>query len=440
MMLKDFLRNRVVLVDLLAVLFGISSWISINGLWVELPLLVQHLPEGWALPSYLSIIVQMANIGPITYGLMRSCMKTPPSQNRSITLLLAVGCGASLALALGWDLTSVIDGKMRSTGLFICVFFLSLVDCTSSVLFLPYMGIFRQVYLNSYLIGEGMSGFVPSIAALAQGVSGNPVCVTLENGTSIIQEVTDQARFTTSGFFIFLLGMMILSLLAFLFLQHLPTARSERISSNMSSRSSATFSDALQDTSPDAVDADTISQESMTHHQQPRNKQPVKYNKYLLLSIQCFICFLSNGALPSIQSYSCLPYGNTVYHMAVTLNAMANPMMAFLAFFLPCTRQTVITALAVVGSLLSAFIITTALYSPAMIGTVEVGGTFVVLTWVVSGAMFSYVKVSVAGMCRDSGWLFHCGVLTQVGSAGGALLMFILVNQVNMFQGYYVTC
>jgi riboflavin transporter 2 len=60
MMLKDFLRNRVILVDLLAVLFGISSWISINGLWVELPLLVQNLPEGWALPSYLSIIVQVS--------------------------------------------------------------------------------------------------------------------------------------------------------------------------------------------------------------------------------------------------------------------------------------------------------------------------------------------------------------------------------------------
>ena len=59
-LLKDFLRNRVVLVDLLAVLFGISSWISINGLWVELPLLVQNLPEGWALPSYLSIIVQVS--------------------------------------------------------------------------------------------------------------------------------------------------------------------------------------------------------------------------------------------------------------------------------------------------------------------------------------------------------------------------------------------
>ena len=51
--------RRIFLVDLLAILFGISSWISINGLWVELPMLVSELPEKWALPSYLSIIVQV---------------------------------------------------------------------------------------------------------------------------------------------------------------------------------------------------------------------------------------------------------------------------------------------------------------------------------------------------------------------------------------------
>ena len=32
----------------------------------------------------------------------------------------------------------------------------------------------------------------------------------------------------------------------------------------------------------------------------------------VLLVVQCLVCCLSNGALPSIQSYSCLPYGNTV--------------------------------------------------------------------------------------------------------------------------------
>jgi riboflavin transporter 2 len=64
-------RNRNLWLDLLAVLFGMASWISVNGLWVELPVIVPQLPENWALASYLSVIVQIANIGPITYALLR---------------------------------------------------------------------------------------------------------------------------------------------------------------------------------------------------------------------------------------------------------------------------------------------------------------------------------------------------------------------------------
>merc|ERR1712183_1136380 len=120
--------------------------------------------------------------------------------------------GASLALPLAWDWTYSIRGSSHSIGLFICVFCLSLVDCTSSVLFLPLMGLFRQIYLNSYLIGEGMSGFIPSIASLGQGVGGNPECVniTLENGTVVVEAIVSQPRFSTSGFFVFLLVMMVL--------------------------------------------------------------------------------------------------------------------------------------------------------------------------------------------------------------------------------------
>ena len=95
--------------------------------------------------------------------------------------------------------------------------------------------------------------------------------------------------------------------------------------------------------------------------------------------MQFLVCCLSNGALSSIQSYSCAPY--------VTLSAMAYPLMAFLVFF-------------------------------------QMG------PWVATGAHFSYVKVVVAGMCRTSGYLFSCGVVTQICSAIGAAIMFILVHEV----------
>jgi len=57
--LEKWLKGRSPTVDVLAALFGVASWVAINGLWVELPLLVQALPEGWSLPSYLSVIIQV---------------------------------------------------------------------------------------------------------------------------------------------------------------------------------------------------------------------------------------------------------------------------------------------------------------------------------------------------------------------------------------------
>lgn len=66
-----------------------------------------------------------------------------------------------------------------------------------------------------------------------------------------------------------------------------------------------------------------------------------------------------------------------------------------------------------------------------------------VVSWIVYGGLFSYVKVSIAGLCRQKSEraLFWCGAFTQVGSAFGALLMFLLVNVAsNVFFAYYVEC
>ena len=68
---------------------------------------------------------------------------------------------------------------------------------------------------------------------------------------------------------------------------------------------------------------------------------------------------------------------------------------------------------------------------------------FQVLSWIIYGGLFSYVKISIAGICRQTSnsALFWCGAVTQIGSAFGALLMFILVNVASgIFTAYYVTC
>ena len=42
------------------------------------------------------------------------------------------------------------------------------------------------------------------------------------------------------------------------------------------------------------------------------------------------------------------------------------------------------------------------------------------------------VQVAIAGLCRDAGALFKCGVATQIGSAAGALVAFLVVTQVSI--------
>ena len=64
------LRSSMI-VHFLVLMFGAGAWIAVNGVWVELPIIVQSAPENWGLPSYLTVIAQVANIGPIIVTVMQ---------------------------------------------------------------------------------------------------------------------------------------------------------------------------------------------------------------------------------------------------------------------------------------------------------------------------------------------------------------------------------
>ena len=67
--IKRAFTSVSVITYVLVVIFGTGSWIAVNGLWVELPIIVQEIPESWSLPSYLTVIIQLANIAPLAFTL-----------------------------------------------------------------------------------------------------------------------------------------------------------------------------------------------------------------------------------------------------------------------------------------------------------------------------------------------------------------------------------
>merc|ERR1712227_1201539 len=91
-------KNMESLVHVLCALFGMASWLAINGVWVELPMLVNVMPGGWSLASQLSIIIQLANIGPLIVTLMDLYCRQRLNLKALIYSILLLGFASTLLL------------------------------------------------------------------------------------------------------------------------------------------------------------------------------------------------------------------------------------------------------------------------------------------------------------------------------------------------------
>lgn len=369
----NFFLDRKIIVDSLAVLFGVGSWIGINGMFVQLPLLVKSAPEAWSLPSYMSVAVQVANLGPITYALHRKFLPTKLNDNYWIFTMLLLGTVSPLLMSFFYDHVSFINNKPHSVVFLSLVFLTSIVGCTSSVLFFPFMRHFKEIYLISYLIGEGLSGFLPSILALAQGIGGNPECVM--NGLNKNNPKFSDPRFSTQIFFIVLSLISFISFCSFLLLTKLKVCKNELVPISKVDETNNKYQ--LQSRNKGQTDieySETISNNSLSN-----GMTMSKLKSINLLVLMSMACAFGNGIFPSIQSYSCLPYGNTAYHLAVTLGSMANPVACFLAVFLPRTSSRAVSLLATVCALFISYALATSVLSPRppLVGTV--GGIVIVV-------------------------------------------------------------
>ncbi|XP_062533432.1 solute carrier family 52, riboflavin transporter, member 3-B-like [Armigeres subalbatus] len=430
--MRETLQGRSLLVDLLAILFGVGAWIGVNSSYVQLPLLVANAPEGWNLPSYMVVITQLGNVGPLIYTGLQKVRAFKDSY--MIYAVLVIGTVGAICMAFLYEVTAYVFGADRSVAIFVCVFALALVGCTSSVLFMPYMGRFRTIYLITYLIGEGLSGFLPSIVALIQGVGGNAECIpnnsTDEDAPSFIS-YTPPPRFGSMEYFIFVFVVLIISTVAFTILDSHPRCRKEYAAVVINHGNDYTYETGQSS-------ADSVSTTEQTKLE--KSKILSNRNYTYLMVLLGILCMFGNGIFPSIQSYSCLPYGNVAYHLTVTLSTMANPVACFLAVFLPHTSIRAITSISLASVVFAAYALTTAFMSPSppLMGQ-AIGDVLVIATWTILIGLVSYVRLSITTVFRYQGGkaLVWVGAVTQIGSLLGSVLSFSLVNFTELFQQYY---
>uniref|UniRef100_A0A8C5KP79 Riboflavin transporter n=1 Tax=Jaculus jaculus TaxID=51337 RepID=A0A8C5KP79_JACJA len=446
------------LTHLLVCVFGMGSWVAINGLWVELPLLVTELPEKWHLPSYLTVVIQLANIGPLLVTLLHrfrpGCLEEVPV----IFVILGVGTAACILLAFLWNVTSWVRGGHHSIAFIVLTFFLALVDCTSSVTFLPFMSQLPTYYLTSFFVGEGLSGLLPALVALAQG-SGVSTCVNVsETSAPTLSPVTSREthitqvpsmsplaghlesryvppRFSPLLFFLLLSLMMACCLVAFFLLQRQPWGRHGSVEDLLHSQVTLHSIRPREDKDVGSLGTTAGSQSKAPREDSAAPLRPAQLA--FIYTVVAFVNALTNGVLPSVQTYSCLPYGPVAYHLSATLSNVASPLSCFLSIFLPNRSLPFLGMLTVLGTGFGAYNMAMAAMSPCPALQGHWGGeVLIVISWVLFTSCLSYVKVMLGVILRDRSRsaLLWCGAAVQLGSLVGALLMFPLVNVLRLFS------
>ncbi|CAD5118095.1 unnamed protein product [Dimorphilus gyrociliatus] len=322
----------------LIAIFALSSWINVNSLWVEVPIFIQNLPEAWSLPSYLSIIIQASNIFPFVYVLYakRTSKSGQIPRSRLIFLVLFVTLLSCLSLIWTWQKTVA----NKSIALFVISFFMSGASCISQVLYLPFMANFDANFMPAFYIGEGLSGLLPSLLSLVQGVGEKSGCVnftTPDNKTGI-KPVYDRPKFSVEVFLGVETSLIGISLFSFVLLSYRLSKRKGHLQNDLSSSEQSLLE----------KDVEIV-----------EDNEPKK----IYFCILFVIGFFSNGLLTATQSYSSLPYGDTVYSLANRLSILINPLSCFALFFLRLPLSIIYCCLLIAGGC-TTYQLVLAFYSP----------------------------------------------------------------------------
>ncbi|KAG8430018.1 hypothetical protein GDO86_018633, partial [Hymenochirus boettgeri] len=284
----------------------------------------------WNLPAFLTVLIALANVGPLAVTLChRFCPPgrvSEPWLIRSIHILSLLSAGF---MAGFWDQLVTVAGERRSVPFLLLAFLLALGCCTSNVTFLPFMYSFPQQYVRSFFIGQGLSALFPCVLALAQGV-GRLEC---RNNTWGNHSEPHYMRenFPASSYFWGLFSFLAVSALAFTLLLVMRQCKKE------GDKAEASFpqnGEGSEDSYPLKSPGDETAEGAQGQGGGAGSFWTAK-NVYLLVLLGLSNA-LTNGILPSVQTYACLPYGANAYHLSVVMSNIANPAACFIAMCVLC--------------------------------------------------------------------------------------------------------
>ena len=384
-----------------------------------MPLLVNRLPEGWELPAYFNLIINIARIGAIVYAILKKFMKHKLEEHRFVYAIIVIGATCLFLTAFFWDRTAIVGGREVSIAILTLTFFLAFVDSLSMVVFLPYLSRFSPQYITAFFVGDGFCQLAPAVVGIIQGIGESPDCqnhtvviyneTTITNSTSYqIVPIYPDPRFSVQVYFIMMSCIMMLSGIAFTLIHYLPYFKKKRLDTLVevdvtvvkenSHKLDSTKSTLIANVGDSVTPADQLHKGPIKSDDSPGDdvddtaKALIQARKKKIISRGDFwFCLvlitwglgLMFGLMPGVQSYSALPYGNRAYNLSLRLGLAASPIVNFLALFVYTRSKAWISFVYLVGTAATVYQVVLACYSPhpPLKGTAE-GEALVVSVYV----------------------------------------------------------
>ncbi len=393
-MKPSHLSDIYIISFILIVLFNLSSWMDINAVYAELPLLVNRTPESWELPSYNAIILNCCKLSAIAYLVLKHIFKDKIPE---VPLIFAItGCGTASVFTLGfvWDQTVRIAEKPYSLPLMTLVAVLGLVDALSNVVFLPYMAHFRGEYMSAFFIGAGLNQILPALFSILQGVGEHPDCInqtlTVSNystmlNLTVLVPVYPEPRFSIRIFFVIISLFMAASGVSFALLHYLPYCQRAQVSHKDLDNESKdpTESDALKvnldekipipkcnstsqgrtESYTQAPGLDQVEESQVEKHTTAHTSGSCWEYVFICVAAGWSNCLTYGVAIPFLP-YAALPYGDRAYTLALRLAQIINPLSASLTVFYSAASLVTAGILALVATLCTVYILFLATKSP----------------------------------------------------------------------------
>ncbi|XP_041354394.1 riboflavin transporter 2-like [Gigantopelta aegis] len=461
-------KSNNYVVHILVFFCGMSLWLDIEGIINEMPVMINYLPEGWKLASYVNICIAVAFPIALVIVLAVSTCKKENSKYFACSALMNQVLQL-IVLSFIWRKTYTIEGEIHSIGLFAVIFVLGCSGRAYSIIFLSILETMKSEYVASYFIGEGIGLMVCPMLAFVQG-AGHITCQlqlvgeenrlvisneSLVNRTEYKQQtVYEDPLFPVQVYILILAGTALVPLVSFILLNWNPLSLAGIIESKRQSSFRAYDQDERdsdeylllprQDhvTLPDDDHQPTeLSHKSniyearysfITWLRKHSHNAPDWYVLALAAFVQMQIC-----AFPfALGTYYSLPYGHKTFHLIITIGNTAIAMASITGRFFSVTSWPIIGGITALSSSLSAYIVVVASLSPNPPLAGRLAGTIITIgVWCIQNYSLAYLKLCLAKKVHNnktSMTLF--GVAMEIGFLLGNIIAFILIGILKLFN------